>query len=265
MWEKTKDYDQVRGFFENLNIKRFLVFSLIGILVINASIISSYIIVENYGSMTLSPGERYTVNIPFIAEEGEEEEEISPNSPIACGKAEKTNGEPVEGVNVSAYLGSDFAGSKITNESGDYCIVLPEINRNRIFNVQIGYDDEILELGSNDYEVSFEENQVYEKGVDEKAILFLTIKNKDARIDNGRIEARIRKYNEIEEGWEDVFGYKKYYLNISRNETYSLPNQEIEINWEFPEDVELGEYQFYFRPSFNGETKGPYSADFRIE
>ncbi|MEK6906040.1 MAG: hypothetical protein AABW81_00270 [Nanoarchaeota archaeon] len=63
-------------------VHEFLIFSFIGILAVNLALLSAYTIFEKYGSVTLGSGEGYIVNIPFIG---------SSNSPMICGKAQKTS------------------------------------------------------------------------------------------------------------------------------------------------------------------------------
>ena len=124
-------------------VHEFLIFSFIGILAVNLALLSAYTIFEKYGSVTLGSGEGYIVNIPFIG---------SSNSPMICGKAQKTSGEVLAGINVSVYYSNSSLNKSTTDSNGEYCITLPEITSN---------DGGILELASNDYTLDLDNNKIF--------------------------------------------------------------------------------------------------------
>jgi hypothetical protein len=238
-------------FLSQLNLKKFVIFSLVGLLIINVSLISSYILIEKYGSMTLSPGEKYNVNIAFFGDP----EELK--NPVVCGKAIKTDGKPLQNINVSIYFSSNnsFAGSSLTDKDGKYCIILPEITSNRKFDVYVEYDNELIELASNNYQLSFQNNQVYDKNNEDYVFLNGTIINEQTKIENGRFEVDLKYYNEDSGQWEEIFDYKKYYLNIEPNEIYKVPNNELNFSWEIPSDAQIGKYKLYIKTSFNARDR----------
>lgn len=225
---------------------------------LNFTFISAIIITSQYGSVTLSPGEKYIMNIPFLG--------LSKISMI-CGKAQTTSGKPVKGVNVSVFYQNNLVNKSTTNSKGEYCVTLPEVTSIRTYKVQVDYeeeqkDGENITLASNDYTVRLVNNLTFSKSLDKVAFLQGTIENKNAPIENGRFEAKVRRYDG--NSWKDVYAYKKYFLNIDPLEVYEIPNSEFNVSWEIPEDAELGRYQFYVRTSFNGKEKQQMKADFEI-
>jgi len=235
-------------------LKLFIVLSILILLFVNITLISGYILLTQYGSMTLNPGEKYIVNIPFFG---------PLRTPQVCGTAEQTDGTPIENVKVIINYSSDGspAGSAVTDINGNYCITLPEINSPRRFNVYVEYDNGTslnnnLTLASNDYDLDFDSNLNYSKYSDDYVELNGKIINEDAEIDNGRFEIQISYYNETNQShkvWEDLFDYQKYYLNIEPRTTYNIPNPDFTYTWEIPADARLGEYKFYIKTSFNAK------------
>ena len=202
-------------------IKTFIVLSVLGILLINLTLISGYLLLVKYGSMTLSPGENYKVNIPFIPLQEETGE-----SSIVCGVAEDNDGNPVKNVKVEITLHSDakILGENITDVNGEYCITLPTMtSKSEKYDISIEYDNEELELGSNDYSLNFEDKKKYQRGSD-YVILDGQIDNEDARIENGRFEVNLKYHNDTTNKWVEIFDYQKYHVNIEPGEDYEIPN-----------------------------------------
>ena len=75
-------------------MKKFLILSVLGLLLVNLTFISATILVLKYGRVTLNPGEKYTVNIPFLG--------LSKSSQI-CGTAQTTSGKELSGVTINVY------------------------------------------------------------------------------------------------------------------------------------------------------------------
>jgi hypothetical protein len=232
---------------------------------LNITFIGAYILLTKYGSLTLSPGEKYTVNIPFIG---------SSKMPTICGTAEQTDGTLIKNVTVIVkYSNSNTTlAQNITGTNGKYCITLPEVNssNNDNFDIYLQYDNitstgEELVLGSNDYTLNFENNKVYNKSFDEYVFLTGNITNEDVRIENGRFEIKIG-YREGTSGSFSYFGdYERYNININSNEIYSVPNEELNVSWKIPNDASTtGQYKFYFMTSFNGVEKTAQSVYFNI-
>lgn len=242
-------------------LQLFIVLAVLVLLFVNISIISGYILFTKYGSMTLSPGENYIVNIPFISAEKPE------GFPMVCGTAEQSDGDPVEDVTVKIAYSADnttILGENITNKDGKYCITLPEITSNRVYVVYLEYDNETfseeLTLGSNEYTLDFENNLNYSKGLDSYADLIGKIINEDARIENGRLEI-ILSYCENEKcNITSIIKEEKYSVNIEPQDTYNIPNSEFSYSWEIPSDAKLGKYKLYIKASFNAKdhTKTVY-------
>jgi hypothetical protein len=222
-------------------------------------VISAYLLIVKYGSMTLTPGENYIVNIPFNSIHEEVKYQI------VCGTAEKENGNPVEDVKVKINSSSDKnLGENTTNAEGKYCITLPDItSKNKKYDVYVEQEDETLEIGSNDYELDFDEDLSYSKSIDNYAILKGKIINEDARIENGRIEVKVG--HKVGTSWKYLFGdYQKYYVNIEPGDTYEIPNEDVNILWEIPSDAEAGEYKFLVKTSFNAEEKNSITVLFSL-
>lgn len=235
-------------------VKTFLVLSVSALVLINLLFVSAAILSQKYGSVTLTPGEKYTLNIPFLR--------IGQQTTI-CGTAQETDGTLLTGVKVVAeQLPSGINSTNITNSNGEYCITVPEIDGSSdVFNIYIEYENidgaDTLTLGSNDYDLNFEDNKVYSKTTDDYARLTGNITNEDAIIENGRFEFKVG-YKE-DGSWDGNYfttNYPyKYHLNINAKEVYSLPNANIDMIWEIPEDAPIGEYRFLYKTSFNGNEK----------
>jgi hypothetical protein len=232
-------------------VRDFLVVSFLGILIINLTLISAVYILFEYGSVTLYPGEKYTLNIPFFG--------IS-NAPEICGKAQKTNGEVLEGVNVSVYYDDELVEKETTDSDGEYCITLPELTTSRKYDIFIEYDNETpeaLTLGSNDYALNFLNYRTFSKSNDGWAVLSGTIDNEDANVENGRFEINLKYYNTSREPpqWVEIFDYKKYAVNIESGESYEVPSEELNVSWQIPDDALIGRYKFYIKSSFNAKER----------
>lgn len=238
----------------------FVGFSILALILINVTLIGAYVVFTKYGSMTLNPWERYTVNIPFKG---------ASTNPVVCGKAEMNDGSALKNVTVIAkyYNNETELVRNTTGSDGRYCITLPEITSSKKFDIYLEYDNisssgEEIFLGDNNYEISFEDYLVYDKSSDNYAFIRGNITNKDARVENGRFEAKVGYKDGT---WKYLFGdYEKYLINISPNEIYELPNGDVEIKWEIPDDAEPGEYKFLFKTSFNGVEKISQSIYFNI-
>ncbi len=239
------------------SIRKFVVLSILGLLLVNTTVISGLLIAK-YGTMTLSPGENYRINIPFIPLQEETGE-----SSIVCGIAEDNDGNPVGNVKVEITLHSDakILGENITDVNGEYCITLPAMaSKSEKYDVSVKYDNDELELGSNDYSLTFEDKRNYQKGFDDYAVLKGYINNEDARIENGRFEINLKYYNDTTDKWIEIFDYQKYHVNIEPGEDYEIPNAELNVSWEIPSDAKIGKYKFYIKTSFNAKerTKNVY-------
>lgn len=229
-------------------LKGFIMLSLLGLIFLNFTLISGYMILQKYGDITLGPGEKYTMNIPFIGQS---------KNPQICGTAIQTDDELIEGINVSVFFSSndDFAGSDITDSNGKYCITLPEITTRRNFDIYVEYDNDTLQLASNDYELRLNNNLNYVRGLNNYAVLTGEIINQDARIDNGKFEVNLKYYGENSSQGEEIFDYKKYYINMEPNEVFTIPNNELNVSWKIPDDARTGKYKFYVKTSFNAKDK----------
>ena len=237
-------------------VKKFLVLSLLGLLVVNITFISAVYVITKYGTFNLNPGEKYTINIPFIG--------LS-KAPTICGIAKTTSGDPMKDVNVSVYLdgtgdNDEFIAKETTDSKGGYCITLPEINKKTKYFVMVEYDNQTsqsdVQLGSNDYDFNFDEDKTYSKSSDTFVTLSGSIENEDAIIEDGRVEVNLRWYPNSSSD-ELIFDYQKYYLNIDAGETYEFPSDEFNVNWTIPSDAKTGTYKFLYRASFNGKEKAP--------
>lgn len=47
-------------------VRNFLILSFLALSLINIILIDAYLVFVQYGSVTLNPGEKYNVNIPFF-------------------------------------------------------------------------------------------------------------------------------------------------------------------------------------------------------
>lgn len=244
----------------NKRLFAFLTLSVLGLLLINITLIGAYIVLTKYGSMTLNPGEKYTVNIPFSGPS---------NNPVICGKAELNDGSALKNITVIVkyYNNETEIARNTTGTDGKYCITLPEIESSKKFDVYLEYDNETstgedLLLGDNDYDLDFENYKVYSKSSDDFVFLTGNITNEDAKIENGRFEVKVGYKDGT---WKYLFGdYEKYLVNISPHEGYQLPNEDVSISWEIPSDAQVGEYKFLFKTSFNGVEKTSQSVYFNI-
>jgi hypothetical protein len=235
-------------------LQLFIVLSVLIVLFVNITLISGYFLMKQYGSMTLNPGERYTINIPFFG---------TPKTPLVCGTAEQTDGTPMPNVTVIInYSNGSPAGQAITDTNGKYCITLPEITSPKVFDVYVEYNNGTsssnnLTLASNDYDLNLDTNlENYIKGTDTSVKLIGNIINEDAGIDDGRLEIKVSYHNQTNishQFWEDVSGYERYTININPRETYNLPTSELDYSWTIPSNAIVGEYKFYIKTSFNAQ------------
>ena len=238
-------------------VRDFLILSFLGILIINITLISAYVIITKYGTVTLNPGEKYTINIPFFG---------TSKSPEICGKAQKTTGEALQGVNVSVYYykNNSLINKNTTDSKGKYCISLPEIKSSEKYDIFIEYEnstDNPLQLASNDYTLGFDNNKIFNKTIDKFVFLTGKIINKDAEIENGRVEIKVGyldplKNNSVSYRYGD---YQKFYnINIDSNEEYEV-TEESGIFWEIPIDsTPVGKYKILIKASFNAKEKTSY-------
>lgn len=232
-------------------VKDFLILSFLIIILVNITLISAYFVFTQYGSVTLSPGEKYTINIPFFGPS---------KSPVICGKAQKTSGEILPGVNVSVYYNSDLIKKNITNSKGEYCIYLPEITSNRKYDIFIEYNNQtntgdFIQLASNDYTLDFDNYLIFSKLSDKYAILKGSIVNKDAKIENGRFDINLQYWPVNSSERVEIFDYQRYFVNINPQETYDIPNNEFNVSWQIPNDAKTGRYKFYVKTSFNAKER----------
>jgi hypothetical protein len=224
---------------EKKKLERFLILLILGLIAVNLPLISA-LIINVYAKVTLSPGEQYTLNIPFVG--------LSKN-PLICGVAEKTDGTLVKGVKVSASSGSILV-QNTTNSDGEYCLTLPEINKTTPYNISVEYDNSTLTLGSNGYDFDFP-GKIFRKGTDNKAYLIGRIVNEDAEVENGRFEVKMG--HKVNGTWKYLSGdYQKFLINIEPNEIYEIPSEELDFSYDLA-DLEVGEYKFLIKTSFNGK------------
>jgi len=228
------------------NLRKFLIISILGLLAINISFASAYIIIVKLGTLNLSPGEKYILNIPFVGQS---------KNPVICGKAIQTDGTLLEGVKVIAKYSNNNAilAENITRRDGKFCLSLPEINAPKKFNISIEYDNQTLTLASNDYQLNFVNNKIYNRNTDNTVSLSGTITNEDAQIENGRFEINLKYYDNS--SLVEIFDYQKYSVNIEPNQVYSVPNSELNVSWPINGNTPIGRYKFYVKTSFNAEEK----------
>jgi hypothetical protein len=234
-------------------VGKFLIISLSSLVLLNFAIIGASIAFQNYGRLTLNPGEDYIVNIPFIGNK--------PAFQTICGKAEQTDGTALKNISVilREYNTNTTIAQDITGSDGKYCITLPRLTSSEKFDIYLEYESEIdgenLTLADHGYELNFEDGRVYSKGSDTYATLIGNITNEYAKIENGRFEIKVGYNDKKPDGnnsWKYIFGdYEKYFININSNEIYEIPNEELDISWEIPYDASPGEYKFLIRTSFN--------------
>jgi len=244
---------------KNKRVKKFLILSFLGLILINFTFASALSIFTNYGSLTLNPGEKYIVNIPFIGPS---------RSPIICGIAQQTDGiTPLKNILVIVkYSKNDTLLAKnITGSDGKYCITLPEITSNKKFDIYLEYDNitssgDSITLASNDYDLNFDNDKIYNKSSDEYVFLTGNITNEDAGIENGRIEIKLGSCKTTCQGTRGTYDYtkfggnKKYFVNIAPNEIYQVPNDELNVSWDIS-DLEPNRYKIIIKTSFNGKEK----------
>lgn len=179
-------------------------------------------------------------------------------SPVICGKAETTSGEVLQGVNVSIYYNNTLVNKSTTNSKGEYCVYLPEITSSKKYDIFIEYNNQtnsgdFIKLASNDYDLDFDNNLIFNKPFDKYAVLQGTIKNEDAEIENGRLEINLKYYENST--WKEIFDYQKYFVNINPGEVYDVPSDELNVSWLIPSDAKIGRYKFYIKSSFNAKEK----------
>lgn len=238
-----------------MRVRDFLILSFLVIGLINFTFISAYLVFSQYGSVTLNPGEKYTINIPFFDDIPSFEES---KSPVICGKAETTSGEALQGVNVSVYFNTTLINKSTTDSNGKYCISLPEITSSKKYNIFIEHNNQTntgspIQLASNDYYLDFDNNLVFSKISDRYAVLQGAIDNEDAEIDNGRVEVNLKYYENST--WKEIFDYQKYFVNIDSREVYDVPSDELNVSWQIPNDAKVGRYKFYIKTSFNAKER----------
>jgi hypothetical protein len=234
-----------------MRIRDFLGLSFLVIGLINITFIGAYIAFSQYGSVTLNPGEKYIINIPFFGES---------KSPIICGKAETTSGEDLQGVNVSVYYNTTLINKSTTDSKGEYCISLPEITSSKKYNIFIEYNNQTgtggsIQLASNDYTLNFNNNLIFSKINDKYAVLQGTIDNEDAEIENGRLEINLQYWPSNSSERFEIFDYQKYFVNINPRETYNVADNELNVSWQIPNDAKIGRYKFYIKTSFNAKER----------
>jgi len=248
-------------------VGKFLLISLSGLVLLNITIIGASIAFQNYGRLTLNPGENYTINIPFIGNKQ--------TFQTICGKAEQTDGTALKNISVilKEYNSNETIAENTTGSDGKYCITIPRLSSSTKFDIYLEYEndtgEENLTLADHDYYLNFDDDKNYSKIVDEYAILTGNITNEYAKIENGRFEIKVgvcKSNCSYHKGTYDYkFGdFEKYFINIGSNETYELPNEEVNISWQIPYDASPGEYKFYIKTSFNAEEKSKY-VFFNIE
>jgi hypothetical protein len=232
----------------NQKLTLFLTLAILGLLLLDITLIGAYVLFTQYGSLTLSPGEKYTVNIPFVGPS---------KNPMICGKAEQTDGTALEGIKIIAnYSNNTFAGEATTDDNGRYCITLPEITTlTKTYNIYLEYDNSTLTLANHDYDLDFENNRIYSKGSNEYVFLTGNITNEYAEIENGRFEINLQYWPVNSSERYEIFDYRKYSVNISSNEIYEVPNSELNVSWQIPSDAEIGTYKFYIKTSFNAKER----------
>lgn len=215
--------------------QKFLILSILGLILINLPLISAYIILIKFGTFTLYPGEKYTINIPFIG---------SSKFTTLCGKAQQTDGTLLEGINVTIkyFDKTEVLAQNLTNKDGKFCVVLPNITSSKKFDVYVGYDNSTLTLASNDYSLNFNNYKVYNKSKDSYVSLTGDITNEDAEIENGRFEINLQYYMNSTNKSE-IFDYQKYSLNIEPYEVYDVPNPELSISWPINSSTIPGRYK----------------------
>lgn len=238
-------------------VGKFLLLSFGSLVLLNITLIGASIILQNYGGkFTLNPGENYIVNIPFIGNK-------LVNQTI-CGKAEQTDGTALKNIGVILkYENGTEVTNSTTGSDGKYCIEIPRLESSKKFYISLNYENQTSEgnltLADHSYDLKFEDDLVYSKETDKYAILVGNITNEYAKVEEGRFEIKVG-YNEKKpdgnNSWKYIFGdYEKYFINMGANENYGVPNEELNISWEIPNDASPGEYKFLIKTSFNAQEK----------
>lgn len=225
--------------------KRRMICVLIGIIIVSLAI--AVYVLDKYGTVSLSPGEHYIVNLPFVG---------ASDSPIIEGKAVYTNGSPVKDVNVTVkYKGNNTVLAwNLTNKDGYYKIVLPEIKKSTKYDIYVGYNNATMTLAEHRYTLNLDtDKEIYNRSTDTFVIMTGTINNENAKIENGRMDVNLKYRDESADQWVEVFDYKRYYVNAEPMESYGIPNDEVNISWQIPSDAAIGRYKFYVKTSFNAK------------
>lgn len=234
---------------DNGDRKKIFFILIILFLLFNLAAVNGIIIHHQFSnSFTVFPGENYIINIPFKAHETS-----------ICGNAVLLNDseiiENIQGINISVSGERNY--STRTDENGEYCIDLVGVYKPKEYNAYVEYDNESLVVLSKKYHLTqFNTSKnSYSRG--ESAILKGVIGNEDAEIKNGRIIQKIKCKELIgeEECNREFVSSKTYYVNISPKEDYEVPNNNLNLTWQIPENMELGKYEFYTRVSFNGNGR----------
>lgn len=241
-------------------VKDFLFLSFLALILINVTMVGAFLVITQYGSITLNPGEKYIINIPFFG---------ASKVPIICGKAETTIGDALQGVNVSVYYSNNLVNKSTTNSEGEYCVSLPEITSSRKYDIFIEYNNQtstgdFIKLASNDYDLDFDNYLIFSKSSDKYAFLQGTITNEDAEIENGRFEINLQYFPINSSERYEIFDYQKYFVNIEPGEVYDVPSDELNVSWQIPLDAKTGRYKFYIKPSFNAREKTPVNVYFNL-
>lgn len=229
---------------------------LILLLILGTVVGIANIIDKKYGSFSLHPGEKYTVNIPFLG---------APKSSFICGKAEYWNGSAVEGVNVTVkyHNNETVLATNKTDKNGFYCVYLPEIKKVTKYDIYVDYENRTdLVLGSNDYTLNLDtEKDSYSLG--EIVKITGTIENEDAEIDGGRMLVSLAycngTFNESSKAckgtpgkWIYLYDDKSYSLNINKNYNQYVPYDDFDVRFN-TSDADKGWYRFSLKASFNSK------------
>jgi len=228
---------------KNKKLFLFLILSFLFLVFINFQFITAYILFIKYGSLTLYPGERYTLNIPFVG---------TSKNPVVCGFAKRTDGSFVDNVSVIAKLekNSTIIAENTTKKDGFFCLSLPLTNKTTKYDIYLEFDNSTLSLGDNDYELNFDNYKVYNKSAEDFFVLSGNFINKDAEVQDGRVEIKMGYKNGT---WKYIFGdYKRYSVNIAPNEVYYFPNEELNFSQPLSQ-LQEGEYKLLVKTSFNGK------------
>ncbi len=229
---------------KNMKLGNFLILSFLVLLWINFSLVSAYLALTKFGSATLDYGEKYTLNIPFIG---------PAKSPLVCGKAQQTGGIPIENITIFVrhYNNDTTIAQNKSGNDGRFCITLPEINKSTKFDFYVEYDNATLILGSNDYQMNFKNNLVYDRNTNRYIALSGNITNGDAPVESGRFEVKMGQ--KISGQWKYIYGdYQNYYINIPSNDIYTFPSEELNFSQDISE-LDNGEYKLLIKTSFNGK------------